>query len=44
MVIEIQLLDLATGHNLVLCRYRKRGQTLADAALNCADDLVAFPQ
>lgn len=42
IVIELQLVDTATGQKLVLLRNRKHGQTVADAALNFADDFVKF--
>lgn len=42
ILIELRLTAVATGQELLLLRNRKHGQTVADAALNYADDLVKF--
>lgn len=42
VLLELRLVDLATGQKLVLLRNRKHGPTPADAALNFADDFVKF--
>lgn len=42
VLLELRLVDLATGQKLVLLRNRKHGPTVADAALNFADDFVKF--
>lgn len=42
VTMEMRLLDVATGERLLLVRNRKHGGSVADAALNFADDLVKF--
>jgi len=42
LLLELELIDLETGQKLVLLRNRKHGNSVAEAALNFADDLVKF--
>lgn len=42
LLIELELIDLDTGQKLVLLRNRKHGNSVAEAALNFADDFVKF--
>ncbi len=42
LLLELQLIDLETNQKLVLLRNRKHGNSVAEAALNFADDLVKF--
>jgi len=42
LLLELELIDLETGQKLVLLRNRKHGNSVAEAALNFADDFVKF--
>ncbi|MBZ0173332.1 MAG: hypothetical protein K8E66_13185 [Phycisphaerales bacterium] len=42
LLLELQLIDLETNQKLVLLRNRKHGNSVAEAALNFADDFVKF--
>lgn len=42
VLLELELIDLETGQKLVLLRNRKHGNSVAEAALNFADDFVKF--
>jgi len=42
ILLELRLTDIAASQELVLLRNRKHGNTVADAALNFADDFVKF--